>query len=236
VSPESAARNEAIRAGRPLAGVLGCVDLHRFEAAPRPSSELRAQLGLADDSPIIGVVARVQRQRRFDLLLAAMQRLSKTHPKARLLVLGRGTHLDELARQPARELGLGDRVLLAGYHRRDYPQLLRAMDLLTFLVPGSDGGCRAVLEAAACGVPAVASRRGALPELVLDGESGLLVDEDADSLALGWQRLLDDEKERERLGAGALRRARRLFRPDRHAEDVHSLYRAALDRGRDSSR
>lgn len=228
VSPAAASRNRVLRAGRPLLGALGCVDLSRFEAAPRESPELWARLGLDERSPVIGVVARVQRHRRFDLLLAAMQRLAQTHPSARLLVLGRGTHFEEVAARPARELGIADRVVFAGHHRREYPQLLRAMDLLSFLVPGSDGSCRAVLEAAACGIPTVASRRGALPEIVADGESGLLIDEDADALALSWARLLDDETERKRLGAGALERARKLFGPDRYARDVRSLYCEAL--------
>ena len=53
--------------------------------------------------------------------------------------------------------------------------MLRASDVFTFLVPGSDGTCRALLEAAACGIPAV-TRRGALPEIVLHGETGLVVE------------------------------------------------------------
>jgi glycosyltransferase involved in cell wall biosynthesis len=228
VSAAAAAANERVRGGRPVSGVLGCVDLSRFDGPRAPDPALRAQLGLETGAPVIGVVARVQRHRRFDLLLAAMKLLAATHPEARLLVLGRGTHLDEVAVRPARELGIADRVVFAGHHKRAYPEILRTMDFLCFLVPGSDGSCRAVLEAAACGVPAVASRRGALPEIVADGESGLLVDEDADALSLHWRRLLDDEQERRRLGAGALLRARKLFRPDRYAEDVHALYRSAL--------
>ena len=70
-------------------------------------------------------------------------------------MLGRGTHLDEVAVAPARELGIADRVVFAGYHRRDYAAILRAMDLLCFLVPGSDGSCRAVLEAAGSGLDRV---------------------------------------------------------------------------------
>ena len=227
VSPGAADRNREIRGGRPIAGALGCVDLARFEAAPEASCELRSQLGLAD-GPVIGVVARVQRHRRFDLLLGAMQRLARVHPDAQLLVLGRGTHLDELARRPAEALGIADRVVFAGYRDADYPQALRALDCLTFLVPGSDGTCRAVLEAAACGVPSVASRRGALPEIVRHEQSGLLVEESPEALALSWSRLLSDEMERRRLGEGARERAREQFAPARRAACVRELYREAF--------
>jgi glycosyltransferase involved in cell wall biosynthesis len=98
------------------------------------------------------------------------------------------------------------------------------MDLLAFLVPGSDGTCRAVLEAAACGVPAVASRRGALPEIVADGETGLLVDERPEALAEAWEALLRDDGYRRALGAAARRRAETLFAPARFADTAERLY------------
>ena len=87
----------------------------------------------------------------------------------------RGTHIEETAVQPAARLGIADRVLFAGYRAGDYADVLRCCDVFTFLVPGSDGGCRALLEAAACAIPAVTTRRGALPDLVEDGRTGLLV-------------------------------------------------------------
>ena len=59
---------------------------------------VRESLDLEDDDLVIGIVARVQRKRRFDLLLAAMQRLAARQPRARLLIIGRGTHLEKVAR------------------------------------------------------------------------------------------------------------------------------------------
>ena len=105
--------------------------------------------------------------------------------------------------------------------------MLRTIDVFTFLVPGSDGTCRALLEAAACGIPAVTSRRGALPEIVVDGETGLLVDEDPEALAAGWHALLSDPDRRRTLGAAARKRAETLFTPERFAEDVTELYHEA---------
>jgi glycosyltransferase involved in cell wall biosynthesis len=101
---------------------------------------------------------------------------------------------------------------------------------VTFLVPGSDGGCRAVLEAAACGIPAVTTRRGALPEIVRDGETGVLVDERPESLAAAWSALLADPSLRARMGRAARARAESCFTPARLAEAAESLYRQALRR------
>ena len=118
-------------------------------------------------------------------------------------------------------------MIFAGYREADYADVLRAIDVFTFLVPGSDGSCRALLEAHACGIPAVTSRRGALPEIVADGETGLLVDEDPEALCAAWQELLTDSERRARMGRSARQRAERCFDPARLAEEVESLYRAA---------
>ena len=229
VSPGAAQRNERLRGGRPLAGAFGAVDTERFHPAPR-SHALAQELGLAPSQRVVGIVARAQRHRRFDLLLEAIRELAARHPDARLLVIGRGTHIEETAREPARRLGIADRVVFAGYRGADYADVLRLCDVVTFLVPGSDGGCRAVLEAAACGIPAVTTRRGALPEIVRDGETGVLVDERPESLAAAWSALLADPSLRARMGRAARARAESCFTPARLAEAAESLYRQALRR------
>jgi glycosyltransferase involved in cell wall biosynthesis len=227
-SRASARSNAPLCPRRPVVGVLGAVDLERF-SAQAPAAAVRAALGLSPQQRVVGIVARVQRQRRFDLLLEGMRRLSAHDPEARLLVVGRGTHLDAVARRPAARLGIADRVIFAGYRERDYVDVLRSIDLFTFLVPGSDGSCRALLEAGACGIPAVTTRRGALPEIVVDGETGLLVDEQPDALATAWRELLEDPERRARMGSAARRRAERHLHPARLAEEVDALYRAALE-------
>jgi glycosyltransferase involved in cell wall biosynthesis len=227
VSPGSARRSESVRGGRPTLGAFGAVDLARFCPAP-PDPGVRAALGLAPGDLVVGIVARVQAHRRFDLLLEAARRLFAKHARARLLVVGRGTRRAELAEEPAARLGIADRVLFAGYRAGDYADVLRASDVFTFLVPGSDGTCRALLEAAACGIPAVVTRRGALPEIVLHGETGLVVDETPDALAEAWGALLEDPERRVRLGRQAAERAVREFDPERLASRVLAFYETLL--------
>lgn len=223
VSPRTAERNARLRSGRPIGGLFGAVDLERFRPAT-PDPHTRVVLGLPPTGPVVGIVARAQRRRRFELLLAAASRFFRGMPEARLLVIGRGTHRRQVAERPAARLGIGDRVVFAGYREADYVDVLRTIDLFTFLVPGSDGTCRAVLEAAACGIPAVTTRRGALPEIVSDGESGVLVDEDPEALAQAWRALLATPQRRRSMGEAARRRAERLFAPERLADQVASFY------------
>ena len=234
VSPETARWNAGLRGGRPIRGAFGAVDLDRFRpdapaADARVRSETRAALGLRGGDAVVGIVARAQPHRRFDLLIDAAARLLARRPEARLLVVGRGTRREALAERPARELGIADRVIFAGYRNTDYAAVLHAMDLFTFLVPGSDGTCRALLEAAASGIPAVVTRRGALPEIVVDGETGVLVDEQPDALAEAWDAVLGDADRRRRMGAAARARATRCFGAACFADAVEALYVDALD-------
>jgi glycosyltransferase involved in cell wall biosynthesis len=224
VSPGTAERNGRLRGPRSVLGAFGAVDPVRFQ--PRaPSAIVRESLGLRPEHRIIGIVARIQRRRRFDLLLAAMSRLAQRDENARLLVIGRGTHSEAVAKIPAARLGISDRVVFAGYREADYVDTLCAADIFTYIAPGSDGTCRALLEAAACGLPAVVIDRGALPEIVVDGETGLVADADPGALCAGWQRLLDEPSLRTSMGAAARRRAQLHFSSARLAEQVEDLYR-----------
>jgi glycosyltransferase involved in cell wall biosynthesis len=223
VSPRSAQANERLRGGRPSLGAFGAIDTKRFRPAP-PDEALRRSLGIEPEHRVVGIVARAQRHRRFDLLLEAAARLFAGNASARLLVIGRGTNIEETAQRPAERLGIADRVIFAGYRTDDYIDVLRCASVFTFLVPGSDGGCRALLEAAACGLPAVTSTRGALPEIVVDGETGLLVEEDPVALASAWEALLGDETRRAGMGAAARRRAETHFDRSHFAEQVEAFY------------
>lgn len=226
VSPGAARKNLRLRGGRPTLGAFGAVDLERFQPAP-PDKAVRESLGLSPEHRVIGIVARAQRHRRFDLLLEAAALAMGRDPALRLLVVGRGTHIAETAFAPARRLGIAERVCFAGYRAGDYVDVLRCADVFTFLVPGSDGGCRALLEAAACGLPAVTSARGALPEIVVDGETGLVVAEEPEALAAAWLAILGDAALRARLSSAARRRAERSFSPAHLAEQVEGLYAEA---------
>jgi glycosyltransferase involved in cell wall biosynthesis len=223
VSPGAARGNQRLRGGRPTLGAFGAVDLDRFRPAP-PDKAVRESLDLEEGDHVVCIVARAQRHRRFDLLLEAAAGAMARDPALRLLVVGRGTHIAETAVAPSKRLGIADRVRFAGYRTDDYVDVLRCADVFTFLVPGSDGGCRALLEAAACGLPAVTSTRGALPEIVTDGETGHVVREEPEALAAAWLALLGDPAARARMGQAARARAESEFDPARLAARLEAFY------------
>ena len=189
----------------PLAPPL---DLRRIRRAARAIPASRARFDRGRGELLLGIVARVQPHRRFELLWEGLARAKAAGTRVHLLLIGRGTSFEEVAAAPVRRLGLEDVVTFPGYLRGvDYASTLGALDAQVFLVPGSDPTCRALREGMALGVPSLATRRGLLPDLVADGESGLLFDETPDALAAVLARLAADASLRDRLGAAARARA-----------------------------
>ncbi len=203
----------------------GAVDLERFDAArfPRPDRDREVFR--------VGIVARVQTHRRWEDILEAMRRLEGMQPEVRLVVVGRGTHYDRLLREPVRDLGLEDRVDLAGYlEGDDYVRCLAGLDAALYLVPGSDGTCRAVRELMSMGLPVAVSRSGMLPELVEMGRSGLLLEGPGPGPVVdALRRLARNPVLCARLGEAARTRARRDFDLAAYAEAVEALYGRAAE-------
>ncbi|MBI3099213.1 MAG: glycosyltransferase family 4 protein [Planctomycetes bacterium] len=197
------------------------IDLARF--VPRfPPPGLRTTLGIPEGVPLGGIVARMQRHRRFDVLLHALARAMAQVPDLHFCVIGRGTHRRKVAIEPAREMGLAGRVHFAGYLKEGYLDTLAALDFKVFLVPGSDGTCRAVREVMAMGKPVIAARRGMLPEIVRDGLTGIVVEEGPEPLSQAIVALARDPARRAALGAAARESALRDY-------DVEAQARACLD-------
>ncbi len=206
------------------------LDLGRF-SPERGLGNRRAEWGIAPEAFVVGLVARIQWRRRFHVLLEAIARAHAQVPGLRAIIVGRGTHMNAIAVKPARKMGLGQVVVFPGYQADDdYVRALATMDVKLFLVPGTDGSCRAVREAMAMGLPIVASRRGMLPELVADGERGLVVDDTPEKLAAAIVALARDSERRKALGSQARDYALQRFSLERQAEVVGAVYRELLAR------
>jgi glycosyltransferase involved in cell wall biosynthesis len=147
--------------------------------------------------------------------------------------VGRGEGRPAVQRR-ARELALDDVVVFTGYRDDDLPDVLAAMDCFVLLGGGSEESGRAVLEAMATGRPVVAGRFGAMPETVVDGETGWLVDgapaAQADVVADRLASLLTDPARARAFGAAARHRVESLFTPERRAAAVEAVYQRVLRR------
>ncbi|MEC8252432.1 MAG: glycosyltransferase [Planctomycetota bacterium] len=199
----------------------------------------RARFKLADDHLVVGITARVQPHRRFELLWDVVAEVARNQPKVRFVLLGRGNERDmrQLVHEPIQRAGIQEHVVLPGYQKgAAYEEALRALDVFFFLVPGSDGTCRAVCDAMAFGLPVVATRRGILPELVAARRAGEVpgyaVEESAAALSGALLGLLGDGALRARCGAAALRRSQLDMDPSRAAERTRALYQELLEERR----
>jgi glycosyltransferase involved in cell wall biosynthesis len=204
------------------------IDTERFNPA-RSLADRREALGVPEDAFCLGIVARMQTHRRYEVLLEAIRLARAEEPRLHMVVLGRGTNQETVGKGPVRELGLEGAVHFPGYVAgEDYVATLGSCDAKVFMVPGSDGTCRAVREALAMGLPVVATRRGMLPELVRDGVDGILVEETPESLSQAFLRLIRDAGTREAMAAAAREGAVERFAFSRYAERLESIYEDLL--------
>ena len=189
-----------------------------LDAPPRAWGENPAD-AVPDDVPVLLCVARLERQKGVDVAVRALARLDD----AVLVVLGEGAERSSLERL-GRELGVAERVFLLG-RVPDVAAWYRRATVLVHPVRWEGFGL-AVLEAMLAGVPVVASRVSSLPELVVDGETGVLVGaDDPGALADAVRRALAD---RERLGAAGRARARSEFSVERMTARTISVYEATV--------
>lgn len=174
--------------------------------------------------PLIVAVGRLKAPKDFTTLVLALGALPAGSFEA--VIVGEGPDRPGVEEQ-LRALGLGNQVRLAG-ERRDVAALLADADLFV-LSSRSEGLPVSVLEAMAAGLPVVASRVGGVPELVSDGETGVLVEPgNARELAAALKRVVADPALRQRLGAAGRARAERAFDLDPFRRAHLALYSREL--------
>ena len=217
------------REGAPFAVIPNGVDLSRF-AGSVPACRLRRELGITGSAFLVGVVARLEREKGHRYAVAAMPELVAAVPDAWLVLVGEGSEADALRAQiaelpaPAR-----DRVILTG--RREDVAAITA-DLSVALLPSlREAQGISILEAMARGVPVVASRVGGIPEVISDGVDGLLVEpRDPAAVARALIRLATSPELHDRLGAAGRRTVAERFSIDAMVRRVEALYAEELAR------
>ncbi len=206
--------------------VNSSIDLSRFEEARSRRASLRAEvrdeLGLPHHDPVIGNVAALADHKSQTDLIAAVPALLREIPAARVIIAGEGKLRPALEAQ-IRSLGLGERVRILGF-RSDVPRLLAALDLFV-MSSKLEGFCNSVLEAFAMSLPVVATRAGGLPEMVFDGETGLLTPvHDPASLAAALVRMLGDGEMARRMAEAGRRLVESQYTAERMVERTRAAY------------
>jgi glycosyltransferase involved in cell wall biosynthesis len=187
---------------------------------PTARAALRESLNVPPDALIVGTMSRLIEQKGLSYGLQAFAQVQDQHPNALLVVSGSGV-LHEVLEAEAKSLKL--RAHFIGW-QPDPLQVLAGYDLL--LMPSLwEGFGLVLLEAMAQGLPIIASRVSAIPEVVHHNETGLLVaPRDVSALADALNQLLDNSHTRQQFGEAAQQRLQTMFHVDKMAEDTASLY------------
>ena len=195
---------------------------------PSERAAIRAGWGFGPDDLVVGGVANYKPRKGIELALRAAAVLRHETPNLRFVFVGEGTHRPVIEALVA-ELGVGDIVRLHG-RELDARRLYGAFDIFAH-ASETEGAPNAVIEAAAAGLPILATRAGGTCDVVEDGDSGLLVpvgDEVAFSAAL--LQLAGDPELRARLGAAARQRVAANFSMDRMVAEFAALYEELAER------
>jgi glycosyltransferase involved in cell wall biosynthesis len=204
--------------------VYNGINPEEFQVA-EPREALRRRLGLPVEAPLVGTVTRLVPQKGLCYLIEAAA-LFPPEERPVFVVVGDGPLRAEL-RELADKSGVSSRFVLAGV-RRDVPLILGALDLLV-LPSVTEGLGLILLEAMAASLPVVATAVGGVPEVVLDGETGVLVPPgDPAALARAIADLLRVPERARRLGAAGRERVARLFTVERMVGQISALYQEAL--------
>lgn len=214
------------------------IDVRRFDravVAPAATTALRREFGFAPTDVVVGFVGRLVREKGVLELFEAVRTLSVRYPSLRLLVVGPVDSDKPDALQPAAaaQFGIENISVFAGY-RHDMPELYALMDVVV-LPSHREGLPRAPMEAAAMGIPVVATAIRGCREVVRNGKTGLLFPVgDAARLAEAIDHILGDAELAGRLGAEARRVAMAEFDERLVFRRVASAYARLLrDRGFD---
>jgi glycosyltransferase involved in cell wall biosynthesis len=213
---------------RKLVTLRNGIDVTRFDAAAGEGPAVRRELGIAPGAPVIASLSVLRRDKGFQHMIAKLPRVAAEVPDVVYLVVGDGEYRGALEAAAAAH-GVADRVVFAG-SRTDVPRLLSACDL--FVHPTYIDALPTVLaEAAAAGVPIVATRVGGVPEMCIDGRNGLLIPPgDEEELAGACLRLLREPGLAERMGAQSREVAGERYDIRTQAARLCDLYRRAMAR------
>ena len=188
----------------------------------KSSSDLKKELGIPINHPVICTISHMEEHKGLKYLLEAASLLLQSKNDVSFLLVGEGVLKKELKILCA-DLKIEKNVIFAG-EQSDISEILSLSDI--FVLPSlREGLPLTILEAMACGKPVIATNVGGIPEIVKDGENGILVyPKDPETLYMAMNELLGDREKREKMGRIGKRVCDESFRTKTMVEKVEDLY------------
>jgi len=190
------------------------------------SQAIKESLGIKKEVLVVGAVGSLTREKGHLYLLTAVPKVAQRFPEVIFLLVGDGRERSNLERMVFK-LGIEDKVIFAGM-RRDIPEILSILDV--FVLPSLNEGLPiALLEAQAARVPVVATRVGAIPDVVKDGVTGILIPaEDPEAITRAIVRVLSDRKSACNMAQKGFERVCDNFSSEKMADKYIALYKELL--------
>ncbi|HEU4434115.1 MAG TPA: glycosyltransferase, partial [Pyrinomonadaceae bacterium] len=203
------------------------LDLSVFADHASRRARFREELGIDDETVLVGIVGRLTEIKNHRMFLNSVARL-KGQTRMRFVVIGEGS-LHESLEQQARSLGLQSDVIFTG-GRRDPEYFYPALDIVA-LTSLNEGTPLTLIEAMANARPVVATSVGGVVDLLADGRGICVARGDEQAFAAALKKLADDKELRKDLGARGLEFVQRNYRKERLVEDIKRLYGELLTHG-----
>lgn len=222
-----------VRAER-ISVVHNPVDVEEF-SRPKDTDAVRKELNIPPEAKVFGLVGRIMGWKGVKEFVSAAIRVLDSVEDAYALIVGdesdgNRSYFREVQNLAQNSSGK-DRIIFAGF-RDDVPAVLQTLDLLVHTSVKPEPFGRVLAEAMAAGTPVVASNRGGPLDIVIDGETGLLVDpEDTATLATTIELMLRNSQTAQEMGERGRQRAKREFAVNRHATKINDIYRSVLPPG-----
>lgn len=205
------------------------IDSELFRPLPVPDRKLQNDLSLAGSDEVIIYVGRLVGLKGVKVLLKAAASLTRATVK--VLIVGDGEDRAPLE-SLAQRLGLGGKIVFTGFvPHSELPRYYSLARAAVFPTLADEAFGISICEAMACGVPALSTRVGGIPELIVDGESGLLAEPgNPEALAREILKLLEDENLRRSMGEKAQERVAEHFTWGKVADRLCGVYRRVLSK------
>ncbi len=183
---------------------------------------VRREFGFSQQDLVIGIVAQLRPPKRHDLLIRSAARLKGIHPNIRLLIVGQG-EIESSLKDLAEKESVSSETVFTGY-RTDARRLLLGMDI--FALPSDvEGEPVSVMEAMDASLPVAATTAGGIPEVVNDGETGLLSETgDLDAFTENLSKMLESPERRQVMGEAGRKRVWEEFSAERMIRCFEELY------------
>ncbi|NOZ72423.1 MAG: glycosyltransferase family 4 protein [Chloroflexi bacterium] len=212
--------------------IANAIDPGEYQGkADRPG--VRREFGLSPDAILVIVVGRLMRRKGLDIFLQALAQVIPQHPQLHALIVG-GEEINEIGlqsqlQQLAQDLSIIDHVHFTG-PRGDVPRLLQAADIASFVPREPEPFGRVIIEAMAAGLPVIGARHGAIPDIIREGETGLIVPAaDPSALAVALQQLLAQPALAHAMGQAGRARVASHYSIKQQIRQLTTLYDQILD-------